>query len=104
MVTADVYPLGALHHAGTLQDVVVGLPLHLVLQGAHLILRLGVGQVPCGEGGAVNDAVLGGVREPGDDGATLPVARTRSGLITSMVSVQNFSKSGTRFGSRNLLM
>lgn len=103
MITTDVYPLGALHHAGTLQDIVVGLPLHLVLQGAHLILRLGVGQVPCGEGGVVNDAVLG-VREPEDDGITLPVARTRSGLITSMVSVQNFSKSGTRLGSRNLLM
>lgn len=54
MITADVDPLGALHHAGPLQDVVVGLPLHLVLQGAHLILRLGVGQIPCGEGGALN--------------------------------------------------
>lgn len=53
MITADVYPLGALHHAGPLQDVVVGLPLHLVLQGAHLILRLGIGQIPCGEGGVV---------------------------------------------------
>lgn len=103
MITTDVYPLGALHHAGPLQDIVVGLPLHLVLQGAHLILRLGVGQIPCGEGAAVNDAVLG-PHEPEDEGFTLPVARTRSGLITSMVSVQNFSKSGTRRGSRNLLM
>lgn len=37
-------------------------------------------------------------------GFTLPVASTRSGLITSIVSVQNFSKSGTRLGSWNRLM
>lgn len=53
MISADVDPLGALHHAGPLQDVVVSLPLHLVLQGAHLVLRLGIGQIPCGEGGAL---------------------------------------------------
>lgn len=52
MITADVYPLGALHHAGPLQDVVVGLPLHLVLQGAQLILCLSISQIPWGEGGA----------------------------------------------------
>lgn len=103
VITADVYPLGALHHAGPLQDAVVGLPLHLVLQGAHLVLRLGVGQIPCGEGGALKDAAASGRRPPGG-GLTLPVASTRSGLITPMVSVQNFSKSGTRRGSRNRLM
>lgn len=53
VITADVDPLGALHHAGPLQDVVVGLPLHLVLQGAQLILRLGIGQIPCREGGVI---------------------------------------------------
>lgn len=34
----------------------------------------------------------------------LPVARTSAGWITSIVSEQNFSKSGARLGSRNLLI
>lgn len=37
-------------------------------------------------------------------GAAVPVASTRAGLITSVVSVQNFSKSGMRLGSWNRLM
>lgn len=48
MISTDVYPPGALHHARSLQDVVVGLPLHLMLEGAHLALCFGVGQIPCG--------------------------------------------------------
>ena len=48
VISPDVYPPRALHHPGPLQDVVVGLPLHLMLQGAHLALRLSVRQVPCG--------------------------------------------------------
>lgn len=48
MVSADVYPLGALHHARPLQDVVVGLPLHLMLEGTQLALRFSIGQISCG--------------------------------------------------------
>lgn len=48
MVSADVYPPGALHHTRPLQDVVVGLPLHLMLEGTQLALRFSIGQIPCG--------------------------------------------------------
>lgn len=48
MISTDVYPPSALHHAGPLQDVVVGLPLHLVLEGAHLALCFSISQIPCG--------------------------------------------------------
>lgn len=50
MVSTDVNPLGALHDPRALQDVVVGLPLHLVLQGSHLTLCLCIRQIPCGKG------------------------------------------------------
>lgn len=49
MISTDVYPPRALHHAGPLQDVVIGLPLHLMLQGAHLTLGFSISQIPCGE-------------------------------------------------------
>lgn len=49
MISTDVYPPSALHHAGSLQDVVIGLPLHLMLQGAHLTLGFSISQIPCGE-------------------------------------------------------
>lgn len=48
MISTDVYPPSALHHAGPLQDVVVGLPLHLMLEGAHLTLCFSISQIPCG--------------------------------------------------------
>lgn len=64
MVAADVYPLGALHHAGPLQDVMVGLPLHLVLQRAYLILRLGIGQIPCVERAGGGASMLQRCRGP----------------------------------------
>lgn len=47
MVSADVYPPGALHHARPLQDVVVGLPLHLVLEGTQLALGFCISQISC---------------------------------------------------------
>lgn len=55
MISTDVYPPGALHHAGPLQDVVVGLPLHLVLEGTHLALRFSIGQIPCGGSEKINN-------------------------------------------------
>lgn len=48
MISTDVYPPSALHHAGPLQDVVVGLPLHFMLEGTHLTLGFSIGQIPCG--------------------------------------------------------
>lgn len=48
MISTDVYPPSALHHAGPLQDIMVGLPLHLMLEGAHLTLCFSICQVPCG--------------------------------------------------------
>lgn len=48
MISTDVYPPSALHHVGPLQDVVVGLPLHLMLEGTHLTLGFSIGQIPCG--------------------------------------------------------
>lgn len=47
MISTDVYPLSALHHTGPLQDVVVGLPLHLMLEGTHLTLCFSICQIPC---------------------------------------------------------
>lgn len=52
VISTDVYPSSALHHSRPLQDVVVGLPLHLVLQGSHFTLCFSISQVSCGvEGG-----------------------------------------------------
>lgn len=47
MVSTDVNPFGAFQHPRPLQDVVIGLPLHLMLQGAHLALGLRIRQVSC---------------------------------------------------------
>ena len=47
VIPTDVYPPGVLHHTWPLQYVVVGLPLHLMLEGTHLTLRFGICQVPC---------------------------------------------------------
>lgn len=47
MISSDVYPPRALHHTRPLQDVVVGLPLHLVLERTHLTLRFSICQIPC---------------------------------------------------------
>lgn len=137
MISTDVYPPGALHHARPLQDVVVGLPLHLMLEGTHFALCFSICQIPCeAEKESVRhlQGCIWGHWSPKSflrtaltkgphpiclitiqrfskylelvkgGGITVPVASTRAGLITSMVSVQNFSKSGMRLGSWNRLM
>lgn len=74
MISADVYPPSALHHAGPLQDVVVGLPLHLMLEGTHLTLRFSICQISCGVEDTDEKQHLGG-------GGAHPVSLITSKLV-----------------------